>query len=79
MPTGKMVRIKVKTASAIYEGDILVPAMRKRVSDVLNEEERQFINLTDVNITGKDGGIQKAPFVSINKVLIEAIYEEDGD
>jgi recombinational DNA repair protein RecT len=79
MPTGKTVRIKVKTSSAIYEGDILIPEMRKRVSDVLNDEERQFINLTDVHVRGKDGEIQKASFVSINKVLIEAIYEEDGD
>ncbi|MBI5747279.1 MAG: hypothetical protein HZA13_09790 [Nitrospirae bacterium] len=78
MSTGKTARIKVKTASAIYEGDILIPAMRKRVSDVLNDEERQFINLTDVNIRDHHGGIQKASFVSINKVLIEAIYEEDS-
>lgn len=79
MPTGKTIRIKVKTASAIYEGDILIPAMRKRVSDVLNDEERQFINLTDVDITWNHGGRQKALFVSINKVLIEAIFEEEGN
>lgn len=79
MPAGKTVRIKVKTSSAVYEGDILIPEMRKRVSDVLNDDERQFINLTDVHVRGKDGEIQKASFVSINKVLIEAIYEEDGD
>jgi hypothetical protein len=79
MPTGKTVRIKVKTASAIYEGDMLIPAMRKRVSDVLNDEERQFINLTDVDIKWNHGGIQEASFVSINKILIEAIFEEEGN
>lgn len=69
---GKTVRIKVKTVSAVYEGDFIIPAMRKRISDVLNEEERQFINLTDVRI---NEGKEIIPFVSVNKILIEAIFE----
>ena len=77
--TAIKIRIKVKTVSAMYEGDLLIPAMRRRVSDVLNEEERQFINLTDVDIkgVGVGGSIHKVPFVSINKKLIEAIFEEE--
>lgn len=70
---GKTVRIKVKTVTAVYVGDFTMPAMRKRISDVLNEEERQFINLTDVRI---NEGKEIIPFVSVNKILIEAIFEE---
>lgn len=76
MAAGKTVRIKVKTINAMYEGDFIIPAMRNRVSDVLNDEERQFINLTNVEIGSHGGAIQKVPFVSLNKVLIEAIFEE---
>lgn len=72
---GKTVRIKVKTVNAAYEGDFIIPAMRRRISDVLNEEERQFINLTDVRI---NDGEERVPFVSINKNLIEAIFEGDS-
>lgn len=72
---GKTIRIKVKTINATYEGDFIIPAMRRRISDVLNEEERQFINLTDVRI---NDGEEAVPFVSINKNLIEAIFEGDS-
>lgn len=68
----KKVRVKVRTANATYEGDLLIPPMRNRVSDVLNEEERLFINLTDVSI---NGGSERVAFVSINKNLIESIIE----
>jgi hypothetical protein len=45
--------------------------MRNRVSDAINEEQRLFINLTDVVINDKD----RTSFVSINKNLIESISE----
>lgn len=78
MAAGKTVRIKVKTINAIYEGDFVIPVMRNRVSDVLNDEERQFINLTNVEIKENHGSAmhKKVPFVSLNKALIEAIFEE---
>jgi len=73
MGTGKKVRVRVRTVNTTYEGDLLIPPMRNRVSDLLNEEIRVFINLTDVSI---DGGANNIPFVSINKNLIESIIEE---
>ncbi|MBI3994333.1 MAG: hypothetical protein HY349_00010 [Nitrospirae bacterium] len=73
MATGKKVRVKVRTVNASYEGNLLIPPMRKRVSDVLNEEERTFINLTDVHV---NGSADKIPFISINKDMIESIIEE---
>ena len=73
MATGKKVRVKVRTVNASYEGNLLIPPMRKRVSDVLNEEERTFINLTDVHV---NGSVDKIPFISINKDMIESIIEE---
>ncbi|HIE66337.1 MAG: hypothetical protein ABGX83_09265 [Nitrospira sp.] len=74
MPNLKRVRIQVRTSQANYEGYITIPQMRKRISDVLNEEDRRFINLTDVLVDGKEESI---PFVSVNKSMIESILECD--
>ena len=71
MPEGKKVRIRVRTVSCVYVGDFLIPPMRNRVSDAINEEHRLFIRLTDVMITEKD----RSDFVGIHKNMIEAITE----
>jgi len=71
VPEGKKVRIRVRTASCTYVGDFLVPPMRHRVSDAINEEARLFINLTDVLINNQD----RSDFVAINKNLIESITQ----
>lgn len=71
MPEGKKARIRVRTVSSTYVGDFVIPPMRNRVSDVLNEEQRLFINLTDVTINERE----HADFVSINKNLIESITQ----
>lgn len=68
---GKLVRIKVRTVNCTYVGDFLVPPMRNRVSDAINEEQRLFISLTDVLINDKE----KAEFIAINKQLIESIAQ----
>jgi hypothetical protein len=68
---GKKVRIRVRTVSSIYVGEFLVPPMRNRVSDALNEDTHQFISLTDVVIDDKD----RSEFVAINKNLIESIVQ----
>ena len=47
MPEGKKVRIRVRTVNCVYIGDFLIPPMRNRVSDAINEEQRLFISLTD--------------------------------
>lgn len=72
MAEGKKVRVRVRTINATYEGSILIPPMRKRVSDVLNDDEKGFINLTDVRINGAK---ETVPFISINKSMIESIIE----
>ncbi len=71
MPEGKKVRIRVRTVNAIYMGDFLIPPMRNRVSDAINEEQRLFISLTDVLIDDKEN----ADFVAINRTLIESIVQ----
>ena len=71
MTEGKKVRIQVRTVNGSYVGDFLVPQMRNRVSDAINEEQRLFINLTDVVINDKD----RTAFVAINKNLIESIMQ----
>ena len=67
---GKKVRIKVRTIHSVYVGDILLPAMRNRVSDVLNDEKFAFLNLTDVRI---DNSKEEVEFVCLNKDMIESI------
>jgi len=68
---GRRVRIRVKTVSCTYVGDLLVPPMRNRVSDALNEETQMFISLTDVVI----GDQEQTDFVAINKHLIESVTQ----
>ncbi|TLY33532.1 MAG: hypothetical protein E6K57_03540 [Nitrospirae bacterium] len=71
MPTeGKKVRIKVRTIHTTYIGDILLPAMRNRVSDYFNDEKYMFLNLTDVRIESTNDAVE---FVCLNKHLIESI------
>jgi hypothetical protein len=72
MTEGRKVRVTVRTASETYEGNLLIPPMRNRVSDVLNDDDTKFINLTDVRINKADASV---PFVSINKNMIESIIE----
>ena len=72
MAKGKQVRVKVRTVNATFDGTLTIPPMRKRVSDVLNEESKTFINLTDVSINGSE---EILPFVSINKDMIVSIIE----
>ena len=71
MPEGKKVRIRVRTVSCTYVGDFLVPPMRHRVSDAINEEARLFVNLTDVVSNDRD----RSDFVALNKNLIESIAQ----
>lgn len=74
MAKQKRVKVQVRTMRVSYEGYMTIPQMRKRISDVVNEEDRLFINLTDVLVDGKDPSI---PFVSVNKNMIESILESD--
>jgi hypothetical protein len=71
MPEMKKVRVRITTVNHTYVGDFVIPPMRNRVSDVLNEESRLFVNLTDVLINEN----VKAEFVSLNKNLIESIQQ----
>ena len=68
---GRRVRIRVRTVRSTYVGDLLVPPMRNRVSDAINEETHMFISLTDVVIGEND----RTDFVAINKHLIESVIQ----
>ncbi len=71
---GKKVRIRVRTTHAVYIGDILLPAMRNRVSDYFNEEKYAFLNLTDVRIENTK---EEMEFICLNKNMIESITLAD--
>jgi hypothetical protein len=68
---GRRVRIRVRTVNCTYVGDFLVPPMRNRISDAINEETRMFISLTDVII----GDTDRTDFIAINKNLIESVVQ----
>ena len=68
---GRRLRIRVRTVNCVYVGDFLIPPMRNRVSDAINEEQRLFISLTDVVVNDKD----RSDFVAVNKNLIESIAQ----
>jgi len=70
MNDGKKVRIKVRTIYATYTGDMFIPAKRNRFSDVINEPDPIFINLTHVEM---DGSPQEIEHISLNKYLIESV------
>ena len=70
MPEAMKVRIRVRTVSCTYMGNVFLHSRRSRVSDAINEETRLFICLTDV-IIDKD----RYDFVAINKNQIESIVE----
>ncbi len=72
MAQDRRIRVKISMGRSVYEGLLTIPPMRKRVSDVINEDNRPFINLTDVRI---DGATSSVPYVSINKRLIESLIE----
>ena len=48
MTQGKKTRIRVRSSLSTYVGELLIPPMRNRISDVLNDESVLFLNLTDV-------------------------------
>ncbi|MGE0473818.1 MAG: hypothetical protein AB7P17_09315 [Nitrospirales bacterium] len=73
MNQGKKTRIRVKSSLATYVGDILIPPMRNRISDVLNDESVLFLNLTDVVINDT----VQADFVALNKNMIESVIQLD--
>jgi hypothetical protein len=73
MTQGKKTRIRVRSSLASYVGDLLIPPMRNRISDVLNDESVLFINLTDVLINDTE----HSAFVALNKNQIESVIQLD--
>ncbi len=73
MTQGKKTRIRVRSSLSTYVGELLIPPMRNRISDVLNDESVIFLNLTDVVIDDT----QHSDFVAINKMQIESVVQID--
>jgi hypothetical protein len=64
-------RIRVRTVSTSYVGDLLLPSTKARVTDAIDQETRQFICLTNVLINDQD----HLDFLLINKNKIESVSE----
>ena len=73
MTQGKKTRIRVRSSLATYVGQLLIPPIHNRMSDVLNDESVLFINLTDVVIDETE----HSEFVALNKTQIESVIQLD--
>ncbi len=73
MTQGKKTRIRVRSSLATYVGQLLIPPIQNRMSDVLNDESVLFINLTDVVIDETE----HTEFVALNKTQIESVIQLD--
>ena len=73
MTQGKKTRIRIRSSLNTYVGSLLIPPMRNRISDVLNDESVLFINLTEVVVNDTD----HADFVALNKNMIESVSQLD--
>jgi len=73
MTQGKKIRIRVRSSLATYVGQLLIPPIQNRMSDVLNDESVLFINLTDVVIDETE----HTEFVALNKTQIESVIQLD--
>ena len=63
-------RIELETNRHRITGDVTLAAngFRSRVSDLLNATEREFISLTDVELTPLDGGEpMRREFVAVSR------------
>jgi DNA-binding response OmpR family regulator len=72
------VRVVVLTDIYVVEGNVHMPVGVARFSDALEiviNDERVFIPLTDAQILGRQGGIiAEPPFMQVNKHQIRGVY-----
>jgi hypothetical protein len=71
MTQAKKTRIRIRSSLNTYTGNLLIPPMRNRISDVFNDESVLFINLTDVIINDSE----QADFITLNKNMIESVTQ----
>lgn len=81
----RLARIEAETARYRLTGSLRLPpeGYQSRLSDYLNAPERNFLSLTDVEITPLegDGPTQKRPFVALSLahvVLVSHLDEQPG-
>lgn len=73
MTQGKKTRIRIRSSLNTYVGNLIIPPMRNRISDVFNDESVLFINLTEVVVNDTE----HADFVALNKNMIESVTQLD--
>ena len=73
MTQGKKTRVRIRSSQNTYVGTLVIPPMRNRISDLLNDESVLFINLTDVVINDTE----QADYISLNKNMIESVTQLD--
>ena len=70
-------RVRLEVGERVYVGDLYLPGVdfRNRVSDVLNEPERRFLPLLDVEQLDPATGrvLERRPFMLIRLALIDVV------
>jgi hypothetical protein len=77
-------RIIVETDRHRITGDLALPAdgYRSRLTDYLNASEREFVALTDVEVTTLQGSprVEKRAFIALSlRHVVLAMPAQDGD
>lgn len=77
-------RIIVETDRHRITGDLALPAdgYRSRLTDYLNASEREFLALTDVEVTTLQGSprVEKRTFIALSlRHVVLAMPAQDGD
>lgn len=68
------IRVRVKTSAGTYCGLVALPERRRRLSDVLNDEQT-FVLLRDVEVENTSHSV---PFMAVQKSTIEVVEESDS-
>jgi hypothetical protein len=75
----KQERVVLETERYRIAGDVTLPVegFHSRLSDLLNREGVNFIQLTNARISSLDGGgMQERPFVAVARDHVQVAYEE---
>lgn len=76
-PSPQPARVRFEVGERVYIGDLYLPGVdfRNRVSDVVNEPERRFLPLLEVEQVDPANGrvIERRPFMLIRLDLIDVV------
>ena len=74
----RMERVIVETARYRVDGEVMLPpeGYKSRLSDHLNEPEREFLIVLDAELTAFDGSVEpfRVPVLMVHRARVDVIY-----